>query len=292
MEHGRDKLPAWTQAEWDTLDRTVHEEMGLTKVYPRLLTMYGPLNDPWATTVAAEIIDRESMSIPEEDKTNIAEVQVRFALSQSQVAEGNGLSTALTLVTRAANLLALGLDTLVWDGAERLPAGVQIIRGKTAGAGLVAAAQHTIKVFPTELDPATKQPRYGEATFAAVAEATALLEAAGHARPFGMVLDHRVFADAFRPLRTSLVTPADRITPLVTRGFCPTARVPEMTGLVLSSRASTVDFVAGLAAVTGYLQANADGTHLFRVFERFAVRLKDPSALVRLEFQTEPEDDR
>jgi uncharacterized linocin/CFP29 family protein len=262
-------------------------------VYPKLLAMHGPLADAWATTVPADVIEDvdDTVTVPEGEQITLAEVQVKFALSQAQVEEEkNGLSTAVTLVTRAANRLALGLDTLVWNKPAALPPGVQVIRGKAPTPGLVAGAANKIEVKPTTIDPDTGLPQYGERTFDAVAQAVALLEGLGHARPLGCVVDFRVFADAHRSLANTLITPAERIKPLVPKGFCPTARVPDFTGLVLSSRASTVDHVVGMAATTGYLQANADGTHLFRVFERFTVRRKDPTALVRLEFKNQPQD--
>ncbi len=294
MNLGREKLPAWGLEQWKLLDEAVHAEMSQTKVYPKLLAMYGPLADPWSTTLPADVIEDidDTVTVPEGVQITLAEVQVKFALSQAQVEEEkNGLSTAVTLATRAANRLALGLDSLVWNSPAALPAGVQVIRGKAPERGLVVAAANKFEVFPTKIDPVTKLPQYGERTFDAVTQAIALLEGLGHARPLGCVVDFRVFADAWRSLPNTLVTPAERIIPLVPKGFCPSARVPEFTGLVLSSRASTVDHVVGMAAATGYLQANADGTHLFRVFERFTVRLKDVTALVRLDFGQQPADE-
>jgi uncharacterized linocin/CFP29 family protein len=291
MDLGRQDLTAWTTDDWTLLDDTVKDEVKHTKVYPKLLNMYGPLTDPWATSVPADTLTPNALSIPEGDKTILGEVQVRFSLSNGQVmgeGDGNGLSTAVTLATRAANLLALGMDTLVWDSVAALPAGVQVIQDKAPQSGLVSAAANAIQVFPTQIDPDTRLPQYEERTFDAVAAATAKLESLGHPRPFGFVVDYRVFADTFRTLPSTLITPAERIIPLVTRAYCPTARVPAFTGLVSSSRASTVDFVVGLPPTIGYLQKNEDGTRLFKVFERFAVRLKDPTALVRLEFQQVP----
>ena len=295
MDLGRQDLAAWTTDDWKLLDDIVYDEVKQTKVYPKLLNMYGPLHDPWATSVPADTLTPNALSIPEGDKAILGEVQVRFSLSNGQVmgeGDGNGLSTAMTLATRAANLLALGMDTLVWDNVAALPAGVQVIQGKAPPSGLVSAAANAIQVFPTQIDPNTGLPQYEERTFDAVAAATAKLESLGHPRPFGFVVDYRVFADTFRTLPSTLITPAERIMPLVTRAYCATARVPAFTGLVSSSRASTVDYVVGLPATTGYLQKNADGTRLFKVFERFAVRLKDPTALVRLEFQREPRAER
>jgi len=41
-------------------------------------------------------------------------------------------------------------------------------------------------------------------------------------------------------------------------------------------------------ATTAFLQEDPDGRFRFRVFERFAVREKDPTSVVRFEFRGEP----
>ena len=45
------------------------------------------------------------------------------------------------------------------------------------------------------------------------------------------------------------------------------------------------EFRAFLDATTAFMQQDTDGNYRFRVVERFALRLKDTSAVVRLEFQ-------
>jgi hypothetical protein len=46
-----------------------------------------------------------------------------------------------------------------------------------------------------------------------------------------------------------------------------------------------MDLVVGIDATTAFMQQDTDGNYRFRVLERFALRLKDTSAVVRLEFQ-------
>jgi hypothetical protein len=40
-----------------------------------------------------------------------------------------------------------------------------------------------------------------------------------------------------------------------------------------------------LDATTAFMQQDTDGAYRFRVVERFALRLKDTTAVIRLEFQ-------
>jgi hypothetical protein len=46
-----------------------------------------------------------------------------------------------------------------------------------------------------------------------------------------------------------------------------------------------MDRVVGVDATVGFMQETPDGNFAFRVFERIALRLKDISAVCRLEFQ-------
>ena len=45
-----------------------------------------------------------------------------------------------------------------------------------------------------------------------------------------------------------------------------------------------MDLVVGMEPTTEFIQVSTEGLHRFRVFERFALRVKDRSAIVRLNF--------
>ena len=55
---------------------------------------------------------------------------------------------------------------------------------------------------------------------------------------------------------------------------------------MISLGGNTVDLVMARDATTAFLQEDPDGRFRFRVFERFAVREKDPTSVVRFEFRT------
>ena len=99
-------------------------------------------------------------------------------------------------------------------------------------------------------------------------------------------------ADSYAPLPDTLIMPADRIKPLMTAGFYGTGTLPSnlptkvsFTGLLVSLGGNTMDLVVGLDATTAFMQQDTDGAYRFRVVERFALRVKDTTAIVRLEFQ-------
>jgi len=60
---------------------------------------------------------------------------------------------------------------------------------------------------------------------------------------------------------------------------------PQAVGLVVSTGGNTMDMVVGQDPITAFMQQDPDGNFRFRVLERFALRLKDLSAVIRLEFQ-------
>ena len=150
--------------------------------------------------------------------------------------------------------------------------------------------------------------RYVENIVRAIDTAYSLLQAAGHYGPYAAVLHFYPYADSYSPLPTTLILPADRILPLMTEGYFGTGTVPgnpsafvppipigagfnpanpttQSMGLVVSTGGNTMDLVIGLEPVTGFMQVDPNGYFRFRVLERFALRLKDQSAVIRLEFQ-------
>jgi hypothetical protein len=150
--------------------------------------------------------------------------------------------------------------------------------------------------------------RYVENIVRAIDTAYSLLQASGHYGPYAAVLHFYPYADSYSPLPTTLILPADRIRPLMTEGYFGTGTVPGNTsafvppvpiaagfnptnpttqsmGLVVSTGGNTMDLVIGLDPVTSFMQVDPNGFYRFRVLERFALRLKDQSAVIRLEFQ-------
>ncbi len=153
------------------------------------------------------------------------------------------------------------------------------------------------------------QQRWGENTFAAVSKAYANLQsgvelAQAHYGPYALVLNFEPYVDTYAPLPTTLIMPADRIARLVTgmghstgissengmnsqgggTHFYGTGTLPLNRGILVSLGGNTMDLVVAINAKTEYLTQDTEGNYIFRVYKRFALRLKDPSAVIRLEF--------
>lgn len=310
--NGRDKLP-WPQEIWDRIDRAVHDECQRTKIARKFLPMYGPVS-PGELTVTSDTITRAGQTITVNEAATIPliELLVEFTLTLQQVEREAELMTAVTLATRAANLLAQAEDVVIFQGQDAIDPGPAQhplfaqnrvrVRSGPAGTGLVQAAGanpvQVIRLRATPPVPPGEPLRFGERTFAAVAAGYSRLQSGNgldqaHYGPYALVLHNEPYADTYAPLETTLIMPADRIKPLMTGGFFGTGTLPsrgaaphqrETTGILVSLGGNTMDLVVGMDSTTAFLQEDTEGRYRFRVYERFALRLKDTTSVIRLEF--------
>jgi uncharacterized linocin/CFP29 family protein len=214
----------------------------------------------------------------------LVELGIEFGLTRQQTAAEAQNLTGIALATRAANLLAQAEDVVLLSGeaAFKNPLFKRVQRRSgDAGKGLLGAAGRSVTVEPASDNP----KRYVEHTFDAVVEGYSLLQQQGHNGPYALALRSEMYADTFASLPTSLVMPADRITPLVSLGMFGTGMLPPSTGVLVSVGGNTMDLIVGVEPITEFLQVSTEGLYRFRVFERFALRVKDTSAIVRLDFK-------
>jgi len=244
-------------------------------------------------------VDGQSLGVDETATTPLVEILADFKLTAQQVDREEELMTAVTLATRAANLIAQAEDVLIFQGQAAVEGPqqhplfrdgkVRLLSGN-AGTGLLGGlpANQIINVPPID----AAEQRFGENTFKEVAEAYSRLQsgeglAQAHYGPYALVLHHEPYADTYAPLATTLIMPADRIKPLVTAGFYGTGTVPPLTGLLVSLGGNTMDLVVGMDVTTSFLQEDPDGRYRLRVWERFALRRKDETATIELKFLQE-----
>jgi uncharacterized linocin/CFP29 family protein len=281
MSLGRERL-TWGDDIWRAIDDAVHDEVQRTSVAAKFIPLHSPAPPPEASIVPAGIIDPAAMTVDEVAITPIVELGVEFHLTRQQYGNEADLGTAVTLATRAANLLAQAEDSVLFQGDAGLanPIFKNVIRsGGSAGAGLLKSANQSVTVDP--IVPGA----YGQHTFQAFAQAYAKLQQNGQYGPYALALRSEVYADTYAPLPNTLVMTADSIKPMVSLGFFGTGTVPASTGILVSAGGNTVDLVASVDPITEFLQVDPDGTYRFKVYERFALRVKDRSALVRFEFK-------
>ena len=321
--NGRDKVH-WSQEVWDRIDLAVHQEAMRTKVASKFLPIH-PV-PPTTTTVPSDLviipgdgINSQTLTVDEGATTRLIEIWVEFALTPQQVEHETGdpaslgHSTAVTLATRAANILSQAEDQLIFQGKNALLSSAFQTQNQSSSSLFTTIVRHRgepvdeglLNELPNQLlaedqiirvSPVSSNPlRYGENTFNAVSDGYSRLQGKGHYGPYALVLHHVPYADTYAALENTLIMPADRIKPLVTAGFYGTGTLPAVTpqgktsfrGILVSLGGNTMDLVVGMDASTAFMQQDVDGAYRFRVLERWALRLKDITAVIRLEFETE-----
>jgi uncharacterized linocin/CFP29 family protein len=276
MNLGRDLL-AWSSELWSRLDLAIHAEADRAGVAGKVLPVQSSMPD--ATTVPADVIDPRTMTVRDDAVLPLVELSVEFSLTAQQVEREAELGTAVTLASRASNLIAQAEDLLVFQGEDARDAEVfdTVQRRGRSAEGLVSAAPSAVQVAATNGD-------VGERIVQATTRACADLRERGQYGPYALVLRTEQYADASSPLENTLVMPADRLRPLVAQGFFATGAMPERRGVVVSVGGGPIDVAVGVEPTVSFLQLDGNGRYLFRVFERFALRLKDERSLIRLEF--------
>jgi hypothetical protein len=215
----------------------------------------------------------------------------------------------MTLATRAANLLAQAQDLVIFQGGasknDNFFKNNPVILGSTGNsfsedtAGLAVPPPVTKIDVPPKTNTANGGLKYGEHTSSAVSQAYSALQKQGHNGPYALVLHSDIYADTIEPLEDTLIMPADRIKFFVTETdaksgkdivrFYGSGALPKSTGLFVDLGGDSVDLVVGYSPGVRFVQqqGGADGGLLFEVYESFALRLKDPTAVVLLQFQAQ-----
>ena len=331
-EKGRTKIP-WSKDVWERIDKAVELEMKRTRIGARFLpkrivppkTTSVP-TDSYTTTAGPNPV----LTVDEGATTRLNEYYVEFELTPQQVdqEEGDfkqlGHSTAVTLATKAANMLAQAEDLIIFQGvnainhANPFTSSFVLNQGSPADTGLLnqpidptpgaapapvgPLSPPVIVVQVQPLNPPIPGVIYGPNTFEAVSQAYSLLQAGGHYGPYALVLQTTPYADTYAPLPAAPTLTADRIEPLVAGGFfgagtlppnpapppappaLPVPPGPPFFGVLVSLGGNTMHLVTGLEPIATFMQEDTNGNFRFRVLERFALRVKDTTGIIVLQF--------
>lgn len=290
MNERREQL-SWTDEMWDHMDRLVRYEEEMAGLASAFLPMIGPRHK--ALTVDSDLIltDQTELRIDEAATFPLIETWVEFALTPQQVEREAATMTACTLSGRAANILTQAQDLLIFQGdaaIKKNPLFTQTLvrqRSGPAGSGLFGAVPRNDPQRILIVKAPSRGRRYGEQTFRAVTEGIARLKGREHYGPYVLILHTIPYADTFAPLSTTLVTPAQRIESMMTAGFFETGTLPPLTGLLISIGGNSMDLIVGRETGVSFMQEDPDGKFRFRVWKRFALRIKDPTAILALYFK-------
>jgi uncharacterized linocin/CFP29 family protein len=299
------QLP-WTDEQWARANQVVQEEASRARIAASFLPLIGPL--PRGT----DFVRRERIAYPAlpqaqqpplsriaiDDRNiwQLATLQVPVRLRGAQMADPE-MTSALTVLRRAANIVARLEDAIVFRGLIPEPANPTRFRPPQSAIG---GLQPVWRIGGGEREEGLWEHggrrwlhirRFstwfrGGFLVRAVSEAIGLLERNGHFGPFAVVLDQRLFLIAQTPDLDGYVLPQDRIIPFLGGGSLlrsSTLDNPHIfTGLVLALGAAPFELVVATDMSVQFLQVTAEPEFLFRVRERIALRIKDTGAIVQL----------
>jgi uncharacterized linocin/CFP29 family protein len=279
---------------WDRVDQAVSAENKRAQLTAKFIPAYGPLpadtlTVPAQTVSALDPATPEIAAIDESAFVALTEVWVEFALTEQQVGGEEHLGTCVTLATRVTNLLSQAIDLKVFLGeaAKERPLFSKVqsrSRSNGVARGLLDVPSEANGQI-VEITRAAGQTRYGERILGGIVEAISTLQRIeGGDGPYFVVLPTAKHADAHTPLTDTLITPALPIQAL-TKGFYGTGSLPEDRGLVVDLGGDSMDIVVAIPPTVAFMQVDNDGLSRFRVFSRFAFRLKVPTAVVSLAFR-------
>jgi uncharacterized linocin/CFP29 family protein len=130
-----------------------------------------------------------------------------------------------------------------------------------------------------------------------VVDAISSLEEDGFVAPYVCALGRDPFLTAHTYLPNSTAAPRDRLEPLIGRELLHASAIDvppranrdsrgpwQKRGVLLSLADDAVDLVVATAAAPEFRRVDERGRYEFVVFERFALRIKDRRAVVRLNF--------
>lgn len=292
----------WTHEQWNQVKQTVADEVHKASVVGSFLPCFGPL-DRSATVVRSqalsEVNQRPSQPIRVDDVNTLKlwTLAVQVELKQQQLAEEN-LTGALSAFRRAANLLARAEDAIAFNGLQyaintadptdgelddkRVPVQCKVTGGETAP-GLFDSGQPLPNIsFPVGTTPGTipGPSPYSENLVTAVSIAISALEGNGHLGPFACVLGNNAFVEAHKPLPNSMVLPRDRMEPFLGMQLLRSSTLEPNKGIVVALAGDPIDLVVSTAPTVQFLNVNNDAKYLFRVYEKFVLRIKEAGTVV------------
>jgi uncharacterized linocin/CFP29 family protein len=297
----------WSDEQWARVNQVVQEEASRARVAATFLPLIGPL--PGDT----DFVRRELISYPAVpaalqpppnqiviDDRNIwqlATLQVKVRVRGAQMADSE-MTSVLAMFRRAANVVARLEDAVIFTGlAQPGGAGTPIV--PTAGAPVTpppAGAQIWEitggEVLRGLFDGANAQPGPpppppvmppGALLVVRISQAIGILEGVGHFGPFALVLGNDLFVVAQTPDPGTLVLPQDRIVPFLGGGsLLRSSTLPPNQGVMVALGGAPVELIVATDMCLQFLQLTVEPAFVFRVCEKIALRIKEPSAIVTI----------
>jgi uncharacterized linocin/CFP29 family protein len=286
----------WNHEQWSQVKQTVLDEATKVSVAGSFLSCYGPMERS-ATVVRAEMLsdgtgDTPKIWVDDVETLKLCTLTIYVQLKHQQLSEDN-LTGALSAFRRAANLLARAEDAIVFNGlpgeenrddlsAIHVPAQCRVTGGQETW-GLVINGLSPVPPISTGRSqhplPAQVASPHGENLVTAVAETIATLEGNGHYGPFACVLGTTAFVAAHTPSPSSLVLPRDRMEPLLGMSLLRSSTLEPNQLVVVALAGDPIDLAVATAPTVQFLNVTDEAKYLFRVYEKFVLRVKETGAV-------------
>ena len=303
----------WTEEQWNVVQQTVRDEARKVRIAASFLPVQGPLPPDAQVAPLQEIKNEntaesgysakqgvsheppqfsaprqrgepeERLSVDDLQTRPLTTVSVNVYLKRAQVAQPD-LSSALLMFRRASNIIARVEDRLVFmgqPGPDPQPIEIDVephifrVTGGDEFAGLVKTAKDEGQTVPAPT-------RDGGHLVGAVVQGIAMLEKFGHLAPFALVLGPELFVAAYRPEEKSLVLPADRIKPLLDGPLLRSSTIENTEGVLVSLAGDLIDLLVASDISVRLVQETLEPRYVYRVSQRFTLRIKDKKAIVAL----------
>lgn len=309
-------ITGWSTDHWNLINRTVTDEVNKVSVAGAFLPIFGPLPG------SAEDVRHQNLQIgtgedmtgrgtghplivDDTDMLKFWTNTVYVSLKQQQMVQKD-LGDALLAFRRAANLVARAEDAIVFNGLKHSPGREERIQfpspeelaaanvppnchvtGGEPSEGLYDYGQTyaTKTAFQNEFGGIVRST--GEALVRAIATSITTLEADGHLGPFACIMGTTAYVTAYTPDRNSLVLPSDRIQPMLGTTILRSGTLDPNAVIVVALAGGPIDIVVATTPVVQFLQINLDARYIFRVYERFVLRVKERETVSSFKLSTE-----
>ncbi|MCX7597616.1 MAG: bacteriocin family protein [Armatimonadetes bacterium] len=251
---GRDAAPL-SEEQWEQLEEVVVNTARNLLVGRRVLPLFGPLG-AGVTAVPTVQIGPEG---PKSVLVELCENGEDFAIDWRQLEQ------------------AKVLGAMDWSAAAMAAAKCATREDQEVFLGCQACGTPGLLNVPGRLEVKGGDWSDGEALFSDVVAATTKLAEAGFPGPYALVASPQTLALTHRwtPQGADL---EDMIEELAAAGLFSSRHVPEKTLLVMQVGAHVADLAVGVDLTIAYI-GNDGMTHLFRVLETGALRIKQPAGI-------------
>ena len=271
----------WTEAQNNTVRDLIAEEIEKARLTHKFIPEMKL--DEEARSVSADEFDSKTNKV--DDVKTIALVEVAAAVNLTKLqAEDDDLSQCPSMIRRAANRLARAHDAIVFagqPGADKLPPKAPPVVTAIGG-----RQNDGVSATPNgeDVGPPTKGESYGELLVGAVAAALVRLETAGYIGSYVLVLGRTSSPTRTPPHGVLSSCPTDRLGPLLGGGPIHRSSVLDNDlGLLISLGGEPMDRAVAVAPRFEFLRIGTNDMRECRVFERFALRLKEKDSVIKLE---------